>query len=216
MKFTKFAFVPLALCLQFAVSACSSDAADVQKEYEEASAAFNARQFDAALKLTNSILEKDPNHTAARILSGKIFYYGENLAEAETRFTDAVARDDANLDARIWLARTIGLQAGKKERAIQLLQSVLAADSGNLEAWHALGQLHERHGETDRAIAAYRAAINQGKRLALIHLQLAVLYHKAQLPDQAVAQLTLAAALSDGDPELRSQVEAAQKAIAGE
>ncbi len=216
MKFTNFSFVLLALSLQFAVAACSGDAADVQKEYEEASAAFNARQLDAALKLTNSILEKDPNHTAARILSGKVFYYGQNLAEAETRFADAVERDETNLDARIWLARTIGLQPEKKERAIQLLQSVLAADSGNLEAWHALGQIHERHDETDRAIAAYRAAINQGKRLALIHLQLAVLYHKAQLPDQATAQLALAAALSDGDAELRAQIEAAQKAMAGE
>lgn len=195
---------------------CELSTANIETEqaYELANGAFLRRDLSQAQKLATELLAREPGFTPARILAGKIQYYNKNYEGARNFFEEAVDRDPNNSNAKVWLSRTWGLHEPARPReALELLDETLRRDGGDIEAWYLKGLLHEKTEELDQAIASYRAAANQGRRLALVHLQLALIYHKANFPEKAAAELAISAVLSGGDPELRKTIENAQDEI---
>lgn len=186
---------------------------ELQKKYEHALGQFDARNSADALKEVDEILKKDESLVNVLVLRGKILYYSENLPEAEKSFRRAFERDAANLNARIWLAKVLIRNPSKQSEALEHINVVLDQDSDNLEAWYLKGIILEGQSKTAEAIAAWRYGVQQGKKLTLVHLKLAALYAKADLPEKAEQELAAATVCAGGDEGLTKRIAQERKAL---
>lgn len=208
------AFALPAICLVAAIAAaaCGADSSALPPpKYQAALSAYAAGRQAEALAALEEVLAAEPEFTPALLMQGKLYYYGRNNEAAEKAFAAARESDSENLDAMIWLARLRSASPESRDEALQLIDAAVQRSSSSVEAWYVKGLVHRRRGEVEKAIAAYQAGANEGKRLALIHLQLAELYEQAELADQARAHLALAAALSGGDKTIQHEVSAASR-----
>lgn len=215
MSTKTFSRIPLALAcfiapLNLGASCAKAETAELDKKYESALQAYAAGDKERSGQLLEDILKVDSNYTPALLMQAKILYYGQNMADAQEAFRTALRSDPESVDAAVGLARVLALEESGREEALQLANSAVGRSSTSVEAWYVKGLVHERRGEVDQAIAAYRTAANEGRRLALVHLQLGQLYRRAGLAPQADFEFKLAEALSLGDATMRQQIETAR------
>ncbi|MBX7057215.1 MAG: tetratricopeptide repeat protein [Leptospirales bacterium] len=182
--------------------------------YGQALAAYAGGDQAKSKLLLEEILKEDSDYTPALLMQAKILYYAQNMDAAEEAFRAAQRSDSRNIDAMVGLARVLALKAEGRDEALALIQDAVGRSGASVEAWYVKGLVHERRGEVDQAIAAYRAAANEGRRLSLVHLQLGQLYRRAGLQEQSEYELKLAEALSLGDPAMRRQIDAARSSAA--
>ena len=97
--------------------------------------------------------------------------------------------------------------------ALAMLDAVLAVDGGNPEAWYLKGNLHERRGDLQEAMAAYRYGLESRKFLARMYLRLATIYARAELKTEARRYLEDAAVLARDDAYLRAELEAVKQEV---
>jgi tetratricopeptide (TPR) repeat protein len=143
---------------------------------------------------------------------GKLDYVAGDMSAAERHFQAVAERSPPNLDGLLWLARVRSHEDRDVPGALAALDAVLTADSGNPEAWHLKGNLHERQGDLEQAMACYRYGMQSRKHLARIYLRLSAIYAQGDLPDESRRYLEDAAVLARDDPYLRKEVEAVRKA----
>ncbi|HSK10885.1 MAG TPA: sulfatase-like hydrolase/transferase [Vicinamibacterales bacterium] len=118
---------------------------------EEASGLFVAEDYGAAIPLLERILEKDPhNLDAALRLATSHSALGRD-ARALELFRRAAQISPSSPDVRTYLA--LHYARGKDwERAIPMLERVVAESPGRLPALEALTRLRERQGRLDEAV----------------------------------------------------------------
>ena len=162
-----------------------------------------------AKELLDSILEKNPNFDNAYVMIGKIQYYDHEFTRAENSFSTAYELNDYNLEALFWRAKTRSIQNNEQKTrdALVDLNKVLEMNNTHIEAWYLKGLIHEKHKEINKAIHAYKNAISIGQKLSLVHLQLGMLYHKAELPTKAEPHFR-SALMQNSDPKMLEKIKA--------
>ena len=179
---------------------------EVREKYARANMKYLQKDTKAALKLFEEVVEEEPNFTNARIMAGKVHYYERRFAKAERVFQEAVDNDSCNSNALFWLSKVQSLNPARQESALENINLLLERDSGNLEAWHIKGLILEHKGKVPEAMRAYRTALLERRKLAMVHFQLAKLYQKAAMNEMALKHLDSAMALSDGDASLQREI----------
>lgn len=190
-------------------NACSQADERAAQEYAKAVERFNAYDLDGAQRALKIVLEADPDSAPAHVMQGKIYFYRQNYEDAGVSFQRAANSNPDHIDAMFWQARTRMMKNEDEadEQALQMLDRIISLDSAHIEAWYAKGLLHQKRGQMDAAIAAYKSGLQNSGKIALIYLQLGSVYHKANLPGEAERYFERALALS-ADPDLRAYVEA--------
>ncbi len=191
--------------------ACT-DGATQEENYKKAIELYQRGNTGEALAEFRKVYDADDAYTNAGLMAAKILYYNKDYAGAEAQLRRMT---DDSLAAQVWLARALAAQ-DQNDEALKLAELALQSDAGNIDAWMVKGELHEKSGDTAGAMAAYGAALAEGRKLAMVHLRLADLYARADLKDAAREQFRRAVDLSDGDPTIRSAAQAFELRAAGE
>src|SRR5216683_367935 len=101
---------------------------------------IEARNFSAARSVLSSVQKKEPELYLIPFLLGEAASREAQWKEAEKNFGRAAALNPGFEQARLGLARALGLQ-GKIAQARDLLGTLLAANPQNLRAWFLLSQI---------------------------------------------------------------------------
>jgi tetratricopeptide (TPR) repeat protein len=114
--------------------------------------------LDDAELLLAAVLERVPDHVAARLDYAQCLVQRHRYAAARSEVDRLLAIDPDHRDYRL-LAATVAIGLGQQEPAINLYRSLLADApySADLNLW--LGHALKTVGQVDEAVEAYRAAI---------------------------------------------------------
>lgn len=193
----------LILLALFAAS-CDSPPSDLElRSYAEAAARFEEGDFVAAKRALGGAGNLPP----ARILSGKIAWYGGDAAGAERSFRAAAKAAPASVEARVWLARSLR-SLGREAEAAKLVESVLSDDPGEVRSLRMAAEAAGERGEAASAAAYLDRALGSAGELAFAYIDRARLRWIAGDGNAALDDLRKAAALL---PANSAAVRAARK-----
>lgn len=157
-------------------------------------------------------MESDPNEALGRLLA--------QVAKGETPLS-ALAGMDAKMLAQILSQAIAQMQVGRDDKAVPILEVLVALDPINPVFHEYLGLAAERLGDHDRAYAEYSANIgelermgNKGERLCEAYLLRARLSALKGEMNLAADDLVHAHQHDLGrDPELRQELKLLQQAV---
>jgi tetratricopeptide (TPR) repeat protein len=137
---------------------------------DEAAGLFVREQYAQAIPLLEQILQKDPHNldAALRLATAHSTLGHEQQALAAFERAQAIAPDSP--DVRTYLA--LHLARGKDwQRAVPMLEQILAASPGKVPAIEALALLRERQGRFDEALALLQRlfALRTPSQTELVH-----------------------------------------------
>ncbi len=114
----------------------------------------------------------------AALLQGRASLQRGEIGPAESRYRQALALDPSNAEALRSVA-AICINARRFQEAAGLIESVVAADPRNADAWAMLGSAHEGMGDIERAVADFeRGLALRRDSVDLRRALAAVLYRK--------------------------------------
>ena len=188
-----------------ALSGCGGEPSpEVQANFREAMKFYNARRMGKAESLFREVLIADGDFVEAHLMLGRLYYYENKFELAEIAFREAANLDAANLTSRYYLARIYSLKSSRHHEALAQLEYILEKNSEFIQAWRLRGEIHQRRGDLRQAIAAYNFAVNESKKMTLVHRKLARLYGEAQMTEKSQAAEGIARCLSAGDQKIRT------------
>ena len=193
------------LCLAAACGGGTPDEA-TRETFMNANRLYLERQMEPALKGFEEVLAKYPGFVPARVMEGKVHYFGGRIDRARESFARAVDDEGDNLDALYWLARVQSLNPETHEAALSTIRRILAKDSTHIDAIYIQGRILRKTGKTSEALAAYQTAIQKGKKIALIHVEIGRIYKELELTAEAERHFQAAQVLSGQDPELQKEI----------
>lgn len=165
----------------------------------DADAAFQAGRFDEAVRHYSRAAELDPQDVRASLGVAASHLSAGRVAEAEPQFERLVAAEPKLIPAFLGLA-AMRLNQNRVAEAGELVDRALAAAPANGAALYMLGAVAEQRGELDKAIAAYRRAIEVEPRRWDAYFRAAELLAKNQ-PREATELLEQYLALGGPEPE---------------
>jgi hypothetical protein len=103
------------------------------ERWERARMFFDAKDYTAAARVLDGLVEEAPEQTGPRLLLARSYYHSAQLRRAETELRIIVERDPVEHYARLMLGRTLQRQGRGAEAEPHLrLASALAGDFGDL------------------------------------------------------------------------------------
>ena len=177
-----------------------------RKQFVEGNRLYLERQMEPALETFEQVLDSHPGFVPARIMAGKIHFFGGRIDRARIFFEQAVDDEGDNLDARYWLARVQSLDPSTHQQALDNIQLILSKDSTHIDAIYVQGRILRKGGKTSEALAAYQTAIQKGKKIALIHVEIGRIYRELNLDTEAERHFQTAQVLGGEDPQLQKEI----------
>jgi hypothetical protein len=99
------------------------------ERWERARLFFDAKDYAAAARVLDGLVEEVPEQTGPRLLLARAYYHSAQLRRAETELRVIVERDPVEHYARLMLGRTLERQGRQEEAKPHLrLASALAGD----------------------------------------------------------------------------------------
>ncbi|MFG2127058.1 tetratricopeptide repeat protein [Streptomyces sp. NPDC048751] len=99
------------------------------ERWERARMFFDAKDYAAAARVLNGLVEEVPEQTGPRLLLARAYYHSAQLRRAESELRAIVERDPVEHYARLMLGRTLERQGRHEEAGPHLrLASALAGD----------------------------------------------------------------------------------------
>jgi choline-sulfatase len=127
-------------------------------ELQRAITAFNGGSRAPAMDAVRAIMQQHPRFTTAYGMLASMQRQTGDLRGAIATLEDAARRGIADQSVMVVLAGYL-LEAGAAEKAIALLEAVVAAHPDYAEAYNSLGVASMRTGRHDRARAAFRKVL---------------------------------------------------------
>lgn len=118
----------------------------------------NGYDLSAALEQTSEAVHLAPQSAVAHFYRGRILYDLGRPAEARTEFETSTRLGPQMPEPRYFLA-LINKHDGNYAVAASLFEETVKLQPGNVMAWYELGQSYEQQSERDKALAAWRKAI---------------------------------------------------------
>ncbi|MFF9126833.1 tetratricopeptide repeat protein [Streptomyces sp. NPDC014889] len=101
------------------------------ERWERARMFFDARDYAAAARVLDGLVEEVPEQTGPRLLLARAYYHSAQLRRAEAQLRIIVERDPVEHYARLMLGRTLQRQGRPGEAETHLrVASALAGDFG--------------------------------------------------------------------------------------
>ncbi|MFJ1654038.1 tetratricopeptide repeat protein [Streptomyces sp. NPDC088337] len=99
------------------------------ERWERARMFFDARDYAAAARVLEGLVEEVPEQTGPRLLLARAYYHSAQLRRAEEQLRVIVERDPVEHYARLMLGRTLQRQGRRDEAETHLrVASALAGD----------------------------------------------------------------------------------------
>ena len=99
------------------------------ERWERAQLFFDAKDFTAAARVLDRLVEEVPEQTGPRLLLARAYYHSAQLKRAESELRVIVERDPVEHYARLLLGRTLQRQSRHDEADSHLrIASALAGD----------------------------------------------------------------------------------------
>jgi predicted Zn-dependent protease len=152
-----------------------------------------------------SLIAQRRDFHQAQFLLGKVLYFQNELGEAERVFTGLLERHARYNEAELWLVR-ISLQQGDSAGAEKKLHELLSFDPNDPRLLYLMGSLMQARGDVKNALEFYQRAAAFGEELSKAHLESARLYYQFNLPERALQELRICAALISSESLLREPV----------
>ncbi|KKD09182.1 tetratricopeptide repeat protein [Streptomyces sp. WM6386] len=103
------------------------------ERWERARMFFDAKDYAAAARVLDGLVEEVPEQTGPRLLLARSYYHSAQLRRAETELRIIVERDPVEQYARLMLGRTLERQGRHQEAEPHIrLASALAGDFDTL------------------------------------------------------------------------------------
>ncbi|MEU9916814.1 tetratricopeptide repeat protein [Streptomyces sp. NPDC051001] len=103
------------------------------ERWERARMFFDAKDYAAAARVLDGLVEEVPEQAGPRLLLARSYYHSAQLRRAETELRVIVERDPVEQYARLMLGRTLERQGRHEEAGPHLrLASALAGDFDTL------------------------------------------------------------------------------------
>jgi tetratricopeptide (TPR) repeat protein len=164
---------------------------DASANMDKAMAAAKAGKKDEALKMMQSVVEKDPKDFPAWTELGTLYFAAGKATEAEIAYKKALELKPDFMVAILNLGK-LEMSEKKYDAAVVTLTKGIQTDPNSADAFHYLGESYLQIKQGNRAVIALNEAIRldpNGK--ADIHLRLASLYNAAGAKPQAVNEYKL-------------------------
>ncbi|MGW1544642.1 tetratricopeptide repeat protein [Streptomyces sp. NPDC002309] len=99
------------------------------ERWERARMFFDAKEYTAAARVLDGLVEEVPEQTGPRLLLARAYYHSAQLRRAEDQLRIIVERDPVEHYARLMLGRTLERQGRQAEAQPHLrIASALAGD----------------------------------------------------------------------------------------
>ncbi|MFH8573406.1 tetratricopeptide repeat protein [Streptomyces sp. NPDC017993] len=96
---------------------------------------FEAKDFAAAARILQGLVDEDPGPVAPRLLLARAYYHSAQLRRAESELRAVLERDPVEEYAHLMLGRTLERQGRAAEAAPQLrIAAALGADTGPVQS----------------------------------------------------------------------------------
>ncbi|MFN3667890.1 MAG: tetratricopeptide repeat protein [Brevundimonas sp.] len=186
----------------FGSAASTDEDAEIAKRTDEFEAAADRGDFEHALSILGSMLDRWPELPGAwlrlALVHQRLDDHQASIAPAEKAI--ALAPEDA------WAKAVLGrafVGVGDRPRAIDLFQQALQRDPAQVMAAVGLAELREEEGDVDAAIAIYERARAVGPMPDLLWSRFGMLLAEAGRNDEA--EVVLKAALAENVENLDSR-----------
>jgi tetratricopeptide (TPR) repeat protein len=151
---------------------------------------IEANHFGEAKPLLEKFLASAPNDKRAQLEMGLADYNTGNLPEASHYLTSSLGQGPEDSTARYYLG-LIAKQQGDIESAVDQMNRALAVNPDNPRALGALGQLYLQQNELEKARSLLEKAVEKVPEEPQNHYELARVYNKLGMKDEAQQQLQL-------------------------
>ncbi|MFE7231629.1 tetratricopeptide repeat protein [Streptomyces sp. NPDC057596] len=101
------------------------------ERWERAQMFFDARDYAAAARVLNGLVEEVPEQTGPRLLLARAYYHSAQLRRAEAELRVIVERDPVEHYARLMLGRTLQRQGRQDEAETHLRVASALAGFGD-------------------------------------------------------------------------------------
>ena len=128
-------------------------------------ALYKKRDYEAATKILNEYLSRQPRSKEAENLLGNIAMEKKQYIEAEKRFKTALEYEPNFTDAR----NSLGIlynKLGRQNDALREFLRVVAVDPEYSEALNNIGVIYKEQGKVEDAISSFRSAISADPEFA--------------------------------------------------
>lgn len=136
---------------------------------------------EAALPLTQEILEKNPDHVEALIMHGSILQHQKKHAEAEDVF-EKVIRLEPNRQAVFLNLGAMYQEEKKYSQALAVYKKLIEYHPDAYFGYFSIGKVYEQQGDLENAVAFYLKTIEIDPRLLEPRYQVKKIYEKDVFP----------------------------------
>jgi tetratricopeptide (TPR) repeat protein len=162
--------------------------------YQEAEAAYLARNYDQAADLFARYVERRSENPWGHYMQGLSAWKSGQLHDAEVAFKRALELDSTHEKSYVNLTRVL-LEAGRPGEASTTLDHALELNPRSGVAWRLKGRVSHDLGNTDDAIVAYQRAIELDPQDAWSMNNLAYIYLQQERFEDALPPLARAVEL---------------------
>jgi tetratricopeptide (TPR) repeat protein len=172
----------------------SSVAPKISSSFADGEAAYKARQYGEAVAIFEGYVADRPNNPWGHYMLGLSAWKSGDLPKSEHAFEQALSLDRAHMKSLVNESRLF-IDQKRYDEAIDRLTRASELDPESTVVFRLLGRTYAAKGETDKAIEAYRAAIeaNEGDAWSMNNLGLLLVQDKR--PDEALPLLAKAVEL---------------------
>ena len=167
-------------------------------QYTLAAAKVGKRQFEAAQRLIEAMVEKRPDDAQLQYALGSVLYIQGHLADAAARLRESVRLHPEQLASRYYLA-LVARDQGKDTEAIEMLEKLLQQHPDHAASTEVLGGLLMSAGRYSDAEANLRTAVRLNPTSVKAHYQLGLLLARMGRKEEADKQLEFAKSLREED-----------------
>jgi tetratricopeptide (TPR) repeat protein len=175
----------------------------IQQISERAQAAIDRGDYEQARADLIRLVDEEPDSPEALQRLGSVLMREGRLAEAESCFRAALARDRDYVEAMLGLGE-IEVQRGDAASAIKRFELAISIDPRRPRAHYLLGRAREGLGQPEEALASYFRAMEFDANDVPSMARTAAIQLARGQPDQALARLDPAVELAPGDGEIRA------------
>jgi tetratricopeptide (TPR) repeat protein len=167
-------------------------------QYTLAAAKVGKRQYEAAQRLIEPLLDKRPNDAQLHYALGSILYIQGHLGEAATHLRESVRLQPEQLASNYYLA-LVARDQGNDLEAIEMLGRVVKHHPNHAASHEALGGLLMSAQRYPEAEANLRTAVRLNPTSVKANYQLGLLLSRMGRKDEADKQLAFAKSLREED-----------------
>lgn len=194
------------------VKADNPDAIDTVIIFNTGLAAFNAKDFDKAIKYYGEAAKYGYNGARTYSLIAQSYMQKQDTVNAIKSVQEGFEKypeDNGVLTSMIDLY----LKTGQKEEAMKYLQMAIEQDPTNVTYYFAQGTLYESFGEEDKAIESYEKAIELDSESFNAYYNMGALYYNKGVKQIEVANAVPANENEKYQAELKKSDEWFEKAL---